>query len=88
MRGILASTIEDYNKKEESQENTSNPIVENESQIAEQDSSEEVDTVQEERITEQSIEEKVVVEESLMIEQQQPEQPVKRERKNYGRADY
>ena len=75
--GILASTIEDYNKKEESQENTSNPIVENESQIAEQDSSEEVDTVQEERITEQSIEEKVVVEESLMIEQQQPEQPVK-----------
>ena len=34
--GILASTIEDYNKKEESQENTSNPIVENESQIAEQ----------------------------------------------------
>ena len=74
---ILASTIEDYNKKEESQENTSNPIVENESQIAEQDSSEEVDTVQEERITEQSIEEKVVVEESLMIEQQQPEQPVK-----------
>ena len=74
---ILASTIEDYNKKEESQENTSNPIVENESQIAEQDSSEEVDTVQEERITEQSIEEKVVVEESLMVEQQQPEQPVK-----------
>ena len=37
-REILASTIEDYNKKEESQENTSNPIVENESQIAEQDS--------------------------------------------------
>ena len=51
--------------------------IENESQIAEQDSSEEVDTVQEERITEQSIEEKVVVEESLMVEQQQPEQPVK-----------
>ena len=78
---ILASTIEDYNKKEESQENTSNPIVENESQIAEQDSSEEVDTVQEERITEQSIEEKVVVEESLMVEQQQPEQPVKEKEK-------
>ena len=74
---VLEDTPVEEVEEEEVGEGILASTIENESQIAEQDSSEEVDTVQEERITEQSIEEKVVVEESLMIEQQQPEQPVK-----------